>query len=86
MQKMQETPARSLGWEGALEEEWQPTQVFLLENFLSQRSLVGYSPKGHKELGTIEQLSTPLNMSIPNSSPKDLLYNTGNLEQHSAVT
>ena len=86
MQKMQESPARSLGWEDALEEEWQPTQVFLPEKFLSQRSLVGYSPKGHKELGTIEQLSTTLNRSIPNSSPKDLLYNTGNSEQHSAVT
>ena len=28
--------------------EWQPTPVFLPGEFLGQRSLVGYSPWGHK--------------------------------------
>ena len=36
--------------------EWQPTLVFLPGKFHGQRSLVGYSPWGHKELDTIEQL------------------------------
>ena len=29
--------------------EWLPTPVFLLGEFLGQRSLVGYSPQGHKQ-------------------------------------
>ena len=29
--------------------KWQPTLVFLPEKFCGQRSLVGYSPWGHKE-------------------------------------
>ena len=33
---------------------WQHTSVFLPEKSHGQRSLVGYSPKGHKELDTIE--------------------------------
>ena len=34
--------------------EWQPTSVFLPREFYGQRSLVGYSPWGHKELDTTE--------------------------------
>ena len=34
--------------------KWQPTPVFLLGKFHGQRSLVGYSPRGHKELDTTE--------------------------------
>ena len=34
--------------------EWQPTPVFLPGEFHGQRSLVGYSPQGHKELDTTE--------------------------------
>ena len=30
--------------------EWQPTPVFLPEEFHGQRRLAGYSPWGHKEL------------------------------------
>ena len=37
---------------------WQPLQYSCLENLHGQRSLVGDSPWGHKELGTAEQLST----------------------------
>ena len=34
--------------------EWQPTPVFLPEEFHGQRSLVGYSPWGHRESDTTE--------------------------------
>ena len=37
--------------------EWQPTPVFLPGEFHGQRSLVGYSPLGHKELDMTEQLT-----------------------------
>ena len=36
-----------------------PLQCFCLEN-PGQRSLAGYSPRGHKESDTTEQLSPPL--------------------------
>ena len=38
---------------------WQPTLVFLPGEFHRQRSLVGYSPWGHKESDTTEQLTLP---------------------------
>ena len=37
---------------------WQPTSVFLPRESHGQRRLVGYGPRGHKELDTTEQLST----------------------------
>jgi len=37
--------------------EWQPTPVFLSGEFLEERNLTGYSPWGHKESGTTEQLN-----------------------------
>jgi len=37
--------------------KWQPTPVFLPGKSHGQRSLVGYSPWGHKELDTTERLS-----------------------------
>ena len=46
---MQETRVRSLGWEDALEKKWQPAPVFLPGAYHGQRSLMGYSPWGHKE-------------------------------------
>ena len=36
--------------------KWQPTAVFLPEESHGQRSLVGYSPCGHKESDTTERL------------------------------
>ena len=36
--------------------KWQPTPVFLLGESHGQRSLVGYSPQGHKESDTTERL------------------------------
>ena len=52
---MQETWVQSLGWEDPLEEAMQPTPVFLPGESHGQRSLVGHSPWGHKELGTTEE-------------------------------
>ena len=34
--------------------KWQPTPVFLPGKFHGQRSLAGYSPRGHKELDMTE--------------------------------
>ena len=34
--------------------EWQPTPIFLPGGFHEQRSLMGYSPWGYKELDTTE--------------------------------
>ena len=45
--------------------EWQPTPVFLPGEFHRQRSLVGYSPRGHKEPDTTEQLTQHIQISDP---------------------
>ena len=39
-------------WVGTIswQREWQPTPVFLLGEFHGQRTLVGYSPWGHKRV------------------------------------
>jgi len=52
---MQETRTQSLvlgrfPWR----REWLPAPVFLPGEFHGQRSLEGYSPSGHRELGTTE--------------------------------
>ena len=54
---MQETWVQSLDKEDPLEREWLPTPVFLPGEFHGQRRLAGYSPWGHKELDTTEQLT-----------------------------
>ena len=46
---MQETWVWSLGWEDPLEEGIAVLQYSCLENPHGQKSLVGYSPRGHKE-------------------------------------
>ena len=43
--------------------EWLPAPVFLPGEFHGQRSLVGYSPWGHKESGTTGQLTLPFSVS-----------------------
>ena len=52
----QETQVRSLGWEDPWRGKWQATPVFLPEKSHGQRSLMGYSPWGHKDSDTTEQL------------------------------
>ena len=42
-------------------EKWQPTPVFLPGESHGWRSLVSYSPWGHKELDMTERLSTMMN-------------------------
>ena len=53
---MWETQVRSLGWEDPLQKQWQPTPVLLPGKPHGQRSVVGYSPCGHKESNTTERL------------------------------
>ena len=44
--------------------KWQPTPVFLPGKSHEQRSLMGYSPWGHKKSDATERLThTPLNVS-----------------------
>ena len=40
--------------------EWYPTPVFVPGEFYGQKSLVGYSLRGHEELNTTEQLTLSL--------------------------
>ena len=49
---MQEIQVPSLGWEDL--EKGMAAPVFLSGEFHRQRSLVGYSPRGHKESNTTE--------------------------------
>ena len=51
---MQETWVRSLGWEDPLEEGIATHSSILAGKSQGQRSLVGFSPWGHKELDTTE--------------------------------
>ena len=53
---MRKTQVQSLGQEDCWRREWQPTPVFLPGESHWQRGLVGYSPWGHKESDTTEQL------------------------------
>ena len=56
---MQETHVLSLGGEGLLEKDWQPTLVFLPGELHGLRDLVGYSPWGLKESDMTEQFPLP---------------------------
>ena len=51
---MQETQVQSLGWKDPLEKGMITYSVFLPGESHGQRSLMGYSPWGHKELDTTE--------------------------------
>ena len=55
-----ETWVQSLGQEDPLEKKMEPTLVFFLGEFHGQRRLVGYSPRGHKESDTTEQITITL--------------------------
>ena len=59
MQEMQEIQVRSLGQEDLVGGwgEWQLSPVFLPGEFQGQRSLVGHSPWGLKELDMTERLT-----------------------------
>jgi len=60
--------------------EWQPTPIFLPGKFHGQKSLVGYSPWGHKESATTEWLALTIILSwltwfqdLPKRSLMDLV-------------
>ena len=55
---IQETWVQSLGWEDPLEEGMATHSSILAWRIPGQRSLVGYSPWGHKESDMTKQLST----------------------------
>ena len=44
----------TFGWRDPWRRQWQPSPVFLPGKSHGGRSLVGYSPWGHKELDTNE--------------------------------
>ena len=51
---IQDTQVQSPSWEDPWKREWQPTPVFLPRELHGQKSLVGSSPWGHKELDMTE--------------------------------
>ena len=57
MQETREAPVQSLGGMILWRRKWQPTPVFLPGKFHGQSSLTGYSPWGHRESDTTEQVS-----------------------------
>ena len=57
-----ESWVQSLGGKIPWRKDWQPSPVFLAGRFHGQRSLVGYSPWGHKVLDTTDLLTLSLSM------------------------
>ena len=57
---MQDTWVPSLDWEDPWRRAWQPTPVFLPEEFPGQRRLLGYNPQDHEESDTIRTISTAI--------------------------
>ena len=70
MQETQEMQAQSLGQEDPLEKKQQPTPVFLPGKLYEQRSLVGYSSKGHKKSDMTETKYT----HIPNTRSYPIVF------------
>ena len=66
---MQETLVQSLSWEDPLEKGMATHSSILPEEFHGQRSLVGYSSRGHKESDMTERLTLSLYISLLPSSP-----------------
>ena len=61
-----------LGQEDPLEEDRQPTSVFLPGESHGQRTLVGYSPWGCKELDMTEHICTGLTFLTPESDEREM--------------
>ena len=53
---MQETQIQSLGWEDLEKEMASHSSILPGKSYGRRKNLVGYSPWGHKELDTTEQL------------------------------
>ena len=60
---VQETWVQSLGWEDAMEKGMATTPGFLPGEFLGQRGLVGYSPRGRKESDWSKRLTLSFSLS-----------------------
>ena len=60
---IQEVRVQSLGQKIPGGGKWQPTPEFLPKTSHGQWSLEDYSPNGHKESGTTEQISTHIKKS-----------------------
>ena len=54
---MQETQVQSLGWEDPLEKGMTTILLFLPGKSHGQRSAVGYSPRGCKQLDTTKHMA-----------------------------
>ena len=71
VQETQETQVQSLGQENPLEEELATHFSILAGKSHGQRSLAGYSPWGHQESDTTEQLSTHIGKHIYTRKKRD---------------
>ena len=71
MQETQETPVQSLDQEDPLEEETASYSSILAWKFHGQKSLVGYSPWGHKESDVTERARTLTSKMVVFPSAKD---------------
>ena len=70
---MWETWVQCLGREDTLEKNLALNPVFLPGGYQGQKNLVGYSPRGCKELDMTEQLSTHTELSKVVKSQQHLL-------------
>ena len=63
-QTVKNLPAMQETWDGKMpwRRAWQPTPVFLPGESHGQRSLMGYSPRGGKELDTAEWLTLAIHL------------------------
>ena len=69
---MQEMRVQSLGYKDPLEKEMATHSSILPRKSHGQRSLVGYSPWGCKELDTTENKHTQVNELIQSSQPFEI--------------
>ena len=75
-----EMQPQSLGQEDARRRKWQPTPASLPGKFHGQRSLVGYSPWGHKELD--KQLSNSTTTATKNNTTSRTYTYPGKYQRH----
>ena len=71
---MQESWVQSLGQEDPWRRERQPTPESLPGKSFGQRNLVGYSPWGHKESDTTEQLTLSLLLFSPLCPDSEIVW------------
>ena len=74
VQETQETRVWFLDQEDHWRRKWQPTLVLLPGKFHGQKSLVGYSPGGHKESDTTERLSMSTSVFLIINPPTTFLW------------